>query len=301
MSIQDTVGVAILTWNSEACILACLDSLQGQPITEIVVVDNASTDKTIDLVQSYPLPIKLICEPTNTGFAAASNRALEALNTRFKLCLNDDARLSPNYLSILVEALNANPDAASAIGKLVHEFGAQRTIDSAGIEMVYPTLSPLDRGYKELDQAQFDRDEEIFGPSAAAALYRSEALSALEDSPFDVDLFAYYEDVDLAWRLTNQGWRHLYRPKAIAYHDRRGPDSKPEHIKARAFANRYVVWAKNQPVSQFLFYSPVALPWEIARILRRLLRDPASLEAVPQGLGKALKIVLRRVLNTRLS
>ena len=72
MSIQDTVGVAILTWNSEACIVACLDSLQGQPISEIVVVDNASTDKTIDLVQSYPLPIKLICEPTNTGFAAAS-------------------------------------------------------------------------------------------------------------------------------------------------------------------------------------------------------------------------------------
>ena len=188
---------------------------KGQPITEIVVVDNASTDKTIDLVQSYPLPIKLICEPTNTGFAAASNRALEALNTRFKLCLNDDARLSPNYLSILVEALNANPDAASAIGKLVHEFGAQRTIDSAGIEMVYPTLSPLDRGYKELDQAQFDRDEDIFGPSAAAALYRSEALSALEDSPFDVDLFAYYEDVDLAWRLTNQGWRHLYRLRRL--------------------------------------------------------------------------------------
>ena len=301
MSIQDTVGVAILTWNSEACIVSCLDSLQGQPISEIVVVDNGSTDHTIELVQSHPLPIKLIRENTNTGFAAASNRALEALNTTFKLCLNDDARLAPDYLAILVDALNANPDAASAIGKLVHEFGAQRTIDSAGIEMVFRTLSPLDRGYRELDRAQFDQDEDIFGPSAAAALYRSEALSMLSDPPFDVELFAYYEDVDLAWRLTNQGWRHLYRPQAIAYHDRRGPDSKPGHIKARAFANRYVVWAKNQPISQFLFYSPVALPWEFARLLRRLIRDPASLEAVPQGLGKALKIVLRRVFNTRLS
>ena len=108
MSIQDPVGVAILTWNSEACIVSCLDSLQGQPISEIVVVDNASTDHTIELVQSHPLSIKLICEPTNTGFAAASNRALEALNTRFKLCLNDDAP-EPQLLSILVEALNVTP------------------------------------------------------------------------------------------------------------------------------------------------------------------------------------------------
>ena len=74
--------------------------------------------------------------------------------------------------------------------------------------------------------------KEAFGPSAAAALYRREALE--EVGGLDETLFAYYEDVDLAWQLGNRGWRHLYRPEVVARHERRGPDEKPAAIAARA-------------------------------------------------------------------
>ena len=75
----------------------------------------------------------------------------------------------------------------------------------------------------------------------------------LSDPPFDVDLFAYYEDVDLAWRLTNQGWRHLYRPQAIAYHDRRGPDSKPGTLKPAPLRTAMLFGPKTNRFLSFSF------------------------------------------------
>jgi len=295
MSSNSGVGVAILTWNSADDICACLDSLQGQGIDDIVVVDNASEDNTLALLRSHPLPLRVIAQPVNTGFAAGTNRALNELQTEYKLCLNDDAVLTPGYVETLVDALRENPDAASAIGKLRSSHAATPSIDSAGILMDFKRWTPLDRGHLEEDSSQFDEDEDIFGPSAAAAMYRTTALDSLDDPPFDESLFAYYEDVDLAWRLGNAGWRHLYRPKAIAYHFRRGPGSKPKRIQAKAFSNRYIVWAKNQSLANFVVYSPVALPWEAARILRRLIKDPQLLNELPQAILRALSIVGARL------
>ena len=295
MSSNSDVGVAILTWNSADHIVACLDSLQGQGIGDIVVVDNASQDNTLALLRSNPLPLRIIAQETNTGFAAATNRALCELETEYKLCLNDDAVLGDGYVQTLVDALRKNPDAASAVGKLLSSHTSLPCIDSAGILMDFRRWTPLDRGHLERDESQFDSDEDIFGPSAAAAMYRSSALESLADPPFDESLFAYYEDVDLAWRLRNAGWRHLYRPKAIAHHFRRGPGTKPKHIQAKAFVNRYIVWAKNQSLRDFVLHCPTALPWESARIARRFMRDPTILGELPRALLRVLSIIGSRL------
>ena len=295
MSSSLDVGVAILTWNSENDIVACLDSLIGQPVSHIVVVDNGSSDSTVELIRAHSLDVDLIRQQTNTGFAAASNRALSHLTNEFKLCLNDDAILTPGYVDLLVGELQKHPNAASATGKLLSSSEPGSCIDSAGIAINFHRLSPLDRGHLEPDDAQYDNDDFIFGPSAAAAVYRGAALAALSEPPFDESLFAYYEDVDLAWRLNNLGWVHLYRPKAVAYHFRRGPDSKPCDIRAQAFANRYVVWAKNQSFRDFMLYSPLAVPWELSRVARRFFSEPALLARVPVALKRSLSIILSRV------
>ena len=295
MSSSLDVGVAILTWNSEQDIIACLNSLLGQPVNDIVIVDNGSSDRTLELVASHALDIEVIAQAQNTGFAAATNLALSRLDNEFKLCLNDDAILTPGYVELLVNELHRQPNAASAVGKLLSSSSDGSYIDSAGILMSFHRLSPLDRGHCEPDDAQYEQDEFIFGPSAAAAIYRTRALDALGEPPFDESLFAYYEDVDLAWRLNNLGWLHLYRPKATAYHFRRGPDAKPGNIRAQAFANRYVVWAKNQSLREFLFYSPLALPWELSRITRRLIREPDVLSRVPAALRRAASIIVGRL------
>ena len=153
----------------------------------------------------------------------------------------------------------------------------------------------MDRGHGDVDQGQYDYPRPIFGASAAAALYRRAALTSLDDGAFDETLFAYYEDVDLAWRLARAGWSHRYVPDAVAFHMRRGPDTKPSALRARAFANRYIVWAKNESPLRFAGYAPIAMSWEALRLIKRALLDPALLSEVPSSLARALAIVRGRL------
>ena len=266
-------------------------------MNQVVVVDNGSTDPTCHIAKHHPIEPTTLVHQQNLGFAEASNRGLQVLTTDYKLCLNDDAYLTPGYISTLVSVLERSPNAASAVGKMVCHHGGQAFIDSAGIEIDYRRLSPEDRGYGEIDIGQYDARELIFGPSAAAALYRSTALDSLMAPPFDPNLFAYYEDVDLAWRLTRQGWNHIYEPSAVVHHCRRGPANKPPQIRARAFGNRYLVWSKNESLRSFASYGVAALAWEGLRIGNRLLKQPSELACVPSALRSSAAIVLRRIFS----
>jgi GT2 family glycosyltransferase len=286
---EQPVAVVIVTWNSREDIARCLDAVIAERPAEIVVIDNGSSDGTAALVRERYSPCRLITLESNVGFAAGCNRGVAASRAPFVLFLNADAQVECGYLQKLVAALEGDPGAASATGKLYCERDGRRFIDSAGIILCAYALRPLDRGYGEPDLGQFDLAEEIFGPSGAAALFRRSALAAAGAGPFDEELFAYYEDVDLAWRLRRLGFRHLYIPAATCRHDRRGPQSKPKTISARAFANRYVVWAKNESLGRFLLYAPLAIPWELVRLVRRARRG------VPLELGAALSRVLRHL------
>src|SRR6476660_9707701 len=98
------VSVLIVTYNSEKFILRCLDSVARQSCSplEVVVVDNASTDSTLELLSRSPLPIRLIANKSNTGFAAAQNQAIRRSQGEWLLCLNPDAILHPEFISNLV-------------------------------------------------------------------------------------------------------------------------------------------------------------------------------------------------------
>jgi len=177
---------------------------------------------------------------------------------------------------------------------MVYFQDGQQFIDSAGIELGSHALRPLDIGHGELDLGQFDKPRKLFGPSATATLYRRNSLEALGTRPFDEEFFAYYEDVDLAWRLGRAGYEHLYAPDAIVEHCRRGPDGKPPALRARAFANRYLLWAKNENPWKFLSYAPLALSWETIRVCRRLFQDPEVLTEIPSTLLRAIEILRQR-------
>ena len=286
------VAVVIVTWNSAAVIEASLRAAAAERPAEIVVVDNGSRDQTLDRVKAVAPEARLIALSSNSGFARGCNLGVAHSVSPYILFLNDDACLEPGYVAALARCLDANPQAASATGKLVTERGGERRIDSAGLQMRFYALRPEDRGHGEIDAGQYDEPGECFGPSGAAALYRRKALHAVGANPevgvkevgvkveaevFDEDLFAYFEDVDLAWRLRRAGWRHLYNPRAVAHHARRGSDAKPASIAGRAFFNRYLIWLKNESLWRFCLYAPIALPWEGARLWRLLRRHPAWL------------------------
>ena len=286
------VAVVVVTWNSAAEIDRCIRAALAQNPSEIVVVDNASTDQTLEIIQGYA-SVKVLRQHDNIGFCQANNLGFAATTAPYVLALNADAFLEPGYLAGLVAVMDNMPEVASAAGKLVYERNAQRYIDSTGIALQRWKLNPYDVGHAELDRGQYDTGRFAFGVSAAAALYRRSALDDLQEV-FDEELFAYYEDVDLAWRLGRCGFKHYYEPSALAYHDRRGPDSKPKAIAARAFRNRYLVWLRNESPWRFMSYGPLALMWEVGRIVRRALSQPATLSEIPSVLPLLKKMLAKR-------
>ena len=288
------VTIIIPSWNSEHCIETCLNQALAQDVESIRVIDNGSRDNTVGIIQRAFPTVEVTRWPKNRGFAAAMNHGIAQSDTPFVFLLNDDCELQPHYVSTLVQALQKTRTAASATGKLLAPDSSP-TLDSVGIRLDRYALRPLDEGHGQPDRGQFDSNRSIFGPSGAATLFRKRALDSLNALPFDESLVSYYEDVDLAWRLTNAGWEHLYCYRATGHHLRRGPHAKPAAIKARAFSNRYIVWAKNESLGSFITYGPVALTWEALRIGRRLLTSPEELAEVPAALTRSVQIIKARL------
>jgi GT2 family glycosyltransferase len=243
------VSVNIVTFNSAPDIKACLESLQQQAFQDfaIHIFDNASRDDTLKLVEPFDVEY-LVRSPVNTGFCKSHNELARRFPSEYVLFLNPDTVLQPTFIEHLVTALDARPDAASASGKLLRMDGM--TIDSTGIVMLREQRH-LDRGAGEPDLGQYNKPDEIFGPSCAAALYRRKALddAAMNSQYFDEDFFAYREDADLAWRCRLLGWNAIYVPSAVALHRRRvTPERRrelPKLINYHSVKNRFLLRLNN--------------------------------------------------------
>ena len=314
-----TVSVGIVTWNSASTIAQAIEHARGQRgvETELVIVDNASSDGTREIVEARTAARERLWLDTNHGFAAAHNLAIGRTTGEFYLALNPDALLEPDYISTLVTALHRDPSAGSATGKLLRartpnpERGTDPrnpepdtlnpdVIDSTGIVMI-ASQRHLDRGADEVDRGQYDRTEYVFGASGAAALYRR---SMLEDvrvagEVFDEDFFAYREDADLAWRAQLFGWRCLYVPQAIARHVRRvTPERRhllsPE-VNRYSVRNRFLLRLKNQDLlSALRFLLPTAAR-DLQVVGYVVLRERSSLG----GLADVIRLLPRMLTKRR--
>ncbi len=220
------VGIVIVTWDGWDLLERCLATVAAQTIADdlrIVIVDNGSKDGTVEhLHADYP-HIQVIALPENTGFASPNNlgivEALKDSGIEYILTLNNDIELTPTFVAELVASAERHPEAGSIQGKLFR-LNKKEMIDAVGI-LVYPDMSAMNRGQYDIGAQLYNKEEEIFGPSASAALYRREALEKTvlpADNFFDAAYFAYYEDVDLAWRLRLAGYSSWYTPDAISYH-----------------------------------------------------------------------------------
>jgi GT2 family glycosyltransferase len=222
------VAITIVTYNSRRYIAACLESVlqQSGPEFEVIVVDNASTDTTVQILAKFDGRIRIIHNSHNLGFAAAQNQAIAASSSEWVLALNPDVLLTPGFLARLVEAGEIDSRVGTVCGKLLSigpDFKPydQPRIDSTGLYFT-PSMRHFDRGWGSPDEGQYESMEYVFGASAAAALYRRSMIEDISDESgfFDPDFFAYREDADVAWRAQLLGWRALYAPSATAYHVR---------------------------------------------------------------------------------
>ncbi len=206
--------VVVVTFNSAAHIQRALDALAAQTFTDfdVVVFDNASADGGVDDLTTAD-NVRIVRSPENLGFAAGNNRAAALSRAPYIVALNPDAFPEPAWLERLVARAEAHPGAAS-VGSLQLSDADPGRLDGAG-DVYHVSGIPYRGGFGARVPADLAAGG-IFGPCAAAALYRRDAFEAA--GGFDESYFCYCEDVDLAFRLRLSGWTSVLEPAAVVRH-----------------------------------------------------------------------------------
>jgi len=223
------ISVVVLNWNGGRFVEKCLISLQAQiyhPL-EIIVVDNASTDGSVDLIKMRFPDVKLIVNERNLGFGGGNNIGIQASQAKYVMILNNDARLDPRCIEELRKSIEKDKRYGASASKILLD-GERDLLDAAGISICKDGLS-IGRG--RLERAErYQVEEEVFFASGCASLFRREMLDDI--GLFDEDFFAYADEVDMGWRAQLSGWRCIYNPKAIVYHSHSASSSAYSHLKA---------------------------------------------------------------------
>ncbi|MFI5037021.1 MAG: glycosyltransferase family 2 protein [Solirubrobacterales bacterium] len=208
--------VAVLNYNGRALLEEILPSLARQTLSPsaIVVVDNCSEDDSIAYLRTNWPQVRVVRLPTNRGVTSALNACLAASDTELTGLFNNDMELAPDCLCEMVAELDCNPLVGSVTPKML-DFVDRTVIDGAG-DMLSWRGGGRRRGHGERDAGQYDHAEEVFGPCGGAAVYRRSALEAVGN--FDEAYYAYYEDIDWAFRAQLAGFRCRYVPSAVLYH-----------------------------------------------------------------------------------
>ena len=319
---NELVSVNILTWNSANYLEKCLAAVFSQTYKniEINILDNGSIDHTKELLERILLKksfkINLFYEEKNIGYAAGHNKLIKVSRGEFIIILNHDVILADDFIEKAVSGFKNDKKISSLQAKIYQYNNGQKTelIDTVGFG-VFKSGRIIDEGQGQKDTGQFRKKREIFGANGAAPVYRRTALNdirlinvlGLREEYFDEDFFAYVEDIDLAWRLQWRGWRCVYLPELIAWHDRttskRHKKSYLDFIRHRrtqgawarkiAWRNQWFLWVKNQPVINFLKFFPWFFWRQIRLFVYLIFFEQKTLLAIPEVI-KLIPLMLRK-------
>jgi len=241
------LAVVVPNWNGLGSIEACLDSLVEQSSKCIIIMaDNGSSDGSLELVQKKYPRVLLVKNTKNLGFAGGVNSGIKKaieLKMDAVALFNNDAVAHREWLENLARALEIDKKIGITTGKLMVKSSGN--FDST-CEAYAVWGLPYPRGRGDKDKGQYDKSEEVFAASGGASLYRAKMLE--EIGLFDEDFFAYYEDVDISFRAQLAGWKVMYEPAAVAYHQIGATSSKIKGFTTyQTMKNLQLLWYKNMP------------------------------------------------------
>jgi len=245
------ISAVVLNWNGCHVLDNCLRSLYNQTYRplEIIVVDNGSTDGSVDFLREKFHSVHLIRNDKNLGFGAGNNIGIRASQGRYIMMLNNDTRLDPNCVEELKRSIEKDERFGACASKILLESRPD-IIDGVGI-VVCPDGLSFGRGRLQ-KRERYDEEEEIFFASDGACLYRREMLDDI--GLYDEDFFAYADETDMGWRAQLAGWKCIYSPKAIVYHHHSTSSGGRVSFFKAFLVERNRIWValKNFPVSLIL-------------------------------------------------
>ncbi len=211
------VTLLILNYNGAKYIKNCLDSVlkTDYPKLKVVMIDNASTDGSLEYVEKHYPQVKFLKNHKNHGFAKAYNKALQDVKSDLVLLLNNDTIVEPDWLRQLMPYI-ANDKQVSALNPKILLTQNKNVINAAGGNCDLFGIG-WNRGNGEVDGGQYESVEEVFYANGAAMLIRRDAWKNV--GSFDDQYFMYGEDLDWCWRARLKGYKILYIPKSRIRHE----------------------------------------------------------------------------------
>lgn len=260
------ISVVIVTWNNENDIEECLNSILDQTFKNyyVIVVDNNSTDKTVEIIKQKFPQVTLLEQKKNLYLTGGNNLgikyAFEKNDSPFVMVLNPDTKVESNLLETLYESMSENPE-VGAVGPKVkfYKNKDEGKINSAGI-LFDGFKQAYDIGFMQKDDGQFDSERFVFGVTGACILYRSKMLKKI--GLYSNQIKLYLDEVELFIRAEKAGWKVLYNPKATIFHKYMISTSqekieKIEKIKKKAWLyiakKHYPLKSKLAMYKQYLF------------------------------------------------
>ncbi|OIO17741.1 hypothetical protein COV56_02615 [Candidatus Kuenenbacteria bacterium CG11_big_fil_rev_8_21_14_0_20_37_9] len=307
---MNKISIVIVTFNAMKYLPDFLESIFEQSyyielreMPNIFIIDNASSDKTIDFIRKNYHGVNILRNVNNIGLARALNQGIRMTHGEYVLIMNPDLVLHKDFLKQAMETIT-NDEAVGSVGGKLYQLKIEgeegllilektNILDSCGIQ-VFKSRRFIERGAGEIDNGQYDKKEDVFGISGALVLYRRKAIEQIKfgEEYFDEDFFMYKEDVDMAWRLRLAKWKNIYNPLAIGYHHRSARsqnktasnlavaswrNKKNNFINYHSYKNHWMLLCKNEFSENVLHHLPYIAWYELKKFIYMLLFETGNL------------------------
>lgn len=282
------LSIVIVNWNTRDLLCDCLTCLANATgvSCETIVVDNGSTDGSLEMLKARFPEVRVISNTTNIGFAAANNCGLAQASARYCLLLNSDTRVAPDAPAQMVLFMDNHSDAGACGPQLLNADG---TLQPSG--RLFPTLAsalgellPLPGGWRKVlrgdgqsrDYNQVCQVDEVSG---AAVCLRREALD--EIGLLDDEFFFLGEDIDLCWRLKRAGWKVFYVPDARVVHLWGGSRNRVDNYAISLLSQRayYLLFRKHRSKATALLLKAIIFLLTLLKLVKWLVRATVRLDA----------------------
>lgn len=323
-----SVTINIVVLNGEKYIRQCLDSVLAQTyphkLIEINILDNGSTDGTLESIKYYVLSIKesfnkfnFIESKLNLGMWPGQEKLLKDSAGEYVIILSVDVILDKDFVANTVRVMSKDEKIGAVQAKIysynIENVGkeelSKKTIDTCGFQ-IYKSRRIINIGHGEKDDGQFSQEKEIFAVEGAVPVFRKDALESCRvmNEIADHDIFWYAEDLDVAWRMRVFGWKQIFVPDVIAWHDRQTTKNLrktfADFLKIRRqlpLRKRRLEWRnirftiiKNDYTINILKDLPYILKREIMMFAYLVIFEPKVLGEIPVFLKLLPKILRKR-------